>query len=88
MQDLTGYGNFNIPNIIFKHKNLQIFEMQELSISSNINASTCFGYFNNLTVVLISTSDKSDSLLFLLDLRLKATARLMPSPADEPIFTF
>ncbi len=49
MQDLTGYGNFNIPNIIFKHKNLQIFEMQELSISYNVNEFIdAFNYFGDL----------------------------------------
>ena len=49
IQDLTGHGNFNIPNIISKYKNVQIFKIQELSISYNINEFIdAFNYFGDV----------------------------------------
>ena len=75
MQDFTGHGNFNIPSIISKYKNLQIFEMQELSISYNINEFIdAFNYFGDVKfdvqkVTLDSLTDEGVGLAVALNLK-------------------
>lgn len=49
MQKLTKHSNLNIPNIIFKHRDGQIFEVQKLSISADINEFIdTFNYFGDI----------------------------------------